>query len=56
MVEMAKAHGLNVEKYLTFLLEKRPHADWSDEDLEKLAPWSEEAKVYCGFAQQITFA
>ena len=55
MVEMAKAHGLNVEKYLTFLLEKRPHAGMSDEELEKLTPWSEEARIYCGFAQQIAF-
>ena len=53
MVEMAKAHGLNVEKYLTFLLEKRPHAGMSDEELEKLTPWSEEARIYCGYAQQI---
>ena len=55
MVEMAKAHGVNVEKYLTFLLEKRPHAGMTDEDLEKLAPWSEEARICCGFAQQIAF-
>ena len=55
MVEMAKAHGLNVEKYLTFLLEKRPHTGMSDEELEKLTPWSEEARIYCGFAQQIAF-
>ena len=53
MVEMAKAHGMNVEKYLTFLLEKRPHAGMTDEELEKLTPWSDEARVYCGFAQQI---
>ena len=53
MVEMARAHGLNVEKYLTFLLEKRPHAGMMDEELEKLAPWSDEARAYCGFAQQI---
>ena len=53
MVEMAKAYGLNVEKYLTFLLEKRPHTGMSDEELEKLAPWSDEARAYCGFAQQI---
>ena len=56
MVEMAKAHGLNVEKYLTFLLEKRPHTGISDEELEKLTPWSEEARIYyCGYAQQIAF-
>ena len=55
MVEMAKAHGLNVEKYLTFLLQKRPHAGMTDEELEKLAPWNEEARAFCGFAQQIAF-
>ena len=53
MVEMAKAHGLNVEKYLTFLLEKRPHSGMPDEDLENLTPWSDEARAYCGYAQQI---
>ena len=52
MVEMAKAHGLNVEKYLTFLLEKRPHAGMTDEELAKLTPWSDEARVYCGYAEQ----
>ena len=46
MVEMAKAHGLNVEKYLTFLLEKRPHSGMTDEDLEKLTPWSDDARSY----------
>jgi len=25
----------------------------SDEDLEKLVPWSDEARAYCGYAQQI---
>ena len=55
MVEMAKAHGLNVEKYLEFLLKRRPHAGMSDDELEHLAPWSEEARIYCGFAQQIAF-
>ena len=53
MVEMAKAHGLNVEKYLTFLLDKRPHAGMPDEELEKLVPWSDEARAYCEYAQQI---
>lgn len=54
MVEMAKAHGLNVEKYLTFLLEKRPHAGMTDAELEKLTPWSNEARIYCGYAEQTT--
>ena len=53
MVEMARAHGLNVEKYLAFLLGKRPHTDMSDEELEKLVPWSDEARAYCEYAQQI---
>ena len=55
MVEMAKAHGLNVEKYLTFLLEKRPHKGMTNDELEKLTPWSEETRIYCGYAQQIAF-
>lgn len=35
MVEMAKANGLNVEEYLTFL-DKWLHAGMSDEELEQL--------------------
>ncbi len=54
MVEMAKAHGLNVEKYLAFLLERRPHAGMTDDELEKLVPWSDEARGACDYAQQIT--
>ncbi len=46
-------HPAYVEKYLTFLLEKQPHAGMADEELEKLAPWSDAARAYCGFAQQI---
>ena len=45
--------SLNVEKYLTFLLEKRPHSGMPDEDLENFTPWSDEARAYCGYAQQI---
>ena len=41
MVEMAKANGVNVYHYLTYLLEKLPD-DWmSDDELELLAPWNE---------------
>ncbi len=54
MVEMAKAHGLNAEKYLAFLLERRPHAGMTDDELEKLVPWSDEARGACDYAQQIT--
>lgn len=41
MVEMAKAHGLNVYRYLKFLLENRPSKNMTDEQLAELAPWSE---------------
>ncbi len=41
MVEMAKAHGLNIYEYLKFLLEHRPSKEMTDEQLAELAPWSE---------------
>ena len=40
---MAKAYNLNVYKYLNFLLEKRLNARTAQKELEKLAPWDEEA-------------
>lgn len=47
MVEMAKANELDIYKYLTYLLEKRPGKEMSDEQLEQLVPWSESAKAIC---------
>ena len=44
---MAKANDLNVYKYLTYLLEQRPNESMSDEQLEKIAPWSEDVKQRC---------
>ena len=41
MVEMAKAHDLNVYEYLKFLLEHRSSKEMRDEQLAELAPWSE---------------
>ena len=41
MVEMAKAHDLNIYEYLKYILEKRPDKSWTDEQLSELAPWSE---------------
>lgn len=41
MVEMAKAHELNVYRYLKFLLEHRPSKEMADEQLADLASWSE---------------
>lgn len=45
MVEMAKANGVNVYHYLTYLLEKCPNDSMSDEEFEQLAPWNEEVKA-----------
>lgn len=47
MVETAKANGLDPQKYLTFFLENRPHAEMSDEELALLAPWSEKTMGLC---------
>ena len=44
MVEMAKAHGLNVYGYLKFLLEHRPSERMTDEQLAEFAPWSEKLR------------
>ncbi len=41
MVEMAKAHNLNIYGYLKFLLERRPNQNMTNEQLAELAPWSE---------------
>ena len=45
MVEMAKANGVNVYHYLTYLLEKLPNDGMSDDELELLAPWNENFKA-----------
>ena len=45
MVEMAKANGVNVYHYLTYLLEKQPNEDSTDEKLEAMAPWNEDVKA-----------
>ena len=47
LIETAKANDVDPEKYLEYLLENRPSADWSDEQLEKLAPWSETTREAC---------
>ena len=45
MVEMAKANGVNVYHYLTYLLEKQLDDRMSDDELEFLAPWNEIVKT-----------
>lgn len=41
IVEMARAHGLNIFDYLKYLLDQRPDENWTDEQLADLVPWSE---------------
>ena len=41
MVEMAKAHDLNIYEYLKDILDHRPASTWADDQLSELAPWSE---------------
>ena len=48
MVEMAKAHDLNIYKYLKYLLENRPTSAMTDEQLEQFAPWNATVKAACG--------
>ena len=45
MVEMAKANGVNVYHYLTYLLEKLPDDSMNDNELDQLAPWNEKVKA-----------
>ena len=40
MVEMARAHDLNIYGDLKYLLEQRPSEEMTDEQLSELAPWS----------------
>lgn len=47
IVEMAKLHGLSRYKYLEYLLENRPSAEMTDEELDKLAPWNEDVQKAC---------
>ena len=44
IVEMAKAHNLNIYVYLKHLLDVRPSKTMTDEQLEHFAPWSPEMK------------
>lgn len=47
IVEMANLYGLSRYKYLEYLLEHRPNAEMTDEDLSKLAPWNEDVQKAC---------
>ena len=50
MVEMAKAHNLNVYKYLNYLLEWLPGTKMTDTALGKLAPWDKNVMADCSGA------
>ena len=47
MVEMAKANGQNVCRYLEYLLEHRPNTEMTDEQLSELPPWNDSVKAGC---------
>lgn len=44
IIEMAKANGVNVYHYLSYLFEKLPNSNRSGDDLELLAPWNNGVK------------
>lgn len=48
IIEMAKLHGLNRQKYLEYILEHRPSAEMADEELSLLAPWNKDVQEACG--------
>lgn len=48
IIEMAKLHGLNRQKYIEYILEHRPSAEMTDEELSLLAPWNKEVQETCG--------
>lgn len=48
IIEMAKLHGLNRQKYLEYILEHRPSAEMADEELSLLAPWNKDVQETCG--------
>ena len=50
IVETAKANDLDVLKYIEYILRRLPIAEgnFTDEFLEKLAPWNPDVKNICG--------
>ncbi len=47
MAEMAKAHNLNIYKYLNYLLEHLPSTKMADTALAELAPWNKNVIADC---------
>lgn len=50
MVEMTRAHGLIIYKYLKYLLDRLPDTKMTDSALSKLAPWNQEVIASCSGA------
>ena len=48
IIEMAKLHGLNRQKYIEYILEHRPSVEMTDEELSLLAPWNKDVQETCG--------
>ncbi len=51
-VGMARAHGLNIYKYLNFLLDRLSGTAMSDQSMLGLAPWNETVQAACSGAMQ----
>ncbi len=47
LIEPAKANDIDSLKYITLLLESRLNVDMSENELERLAPWSETTRKQC---------
>ena len=47
LLETARSNGLNPQKYLEFLLEKRPDESMTDDELESLSPWDPQVRDIC---------
>lgn len=50
MVGMAKAHSLNIYKYLKYLIEQLSRTAMSYDEFSKLVPWNEDIKSACSGA------
>lgn len=53
IAETALANGLNVYKYITYVLEKRPTEEMADSELEKLLPWNDKVFEMCKIEREI---
>ena len=47
LVETAKSQNLDIFKYITYVLEKRPSKKMNSNELEALLPWNENVKERC---------